>query len=66
MESHMVTKLAEIKPDLETATDTSPASFAPDPFDLDNLRLDQSFAETAGVKKLLHTVPGGGRTRKIS
>ncbi len=28
-----------------------------DPFDLDNLRLDQSFAETAGVRKLLRTVP---------
>jgi hypothetical protein len=30
---------------------------APDPFDLNNLRLSQSFAETAGVKKLLKTVP---------
>jgi hypothetical protein len=29
----------------------------PDPFDLENLRLSQSFAETAGVKKLLKTVP---------
>ena len=28
-----------------------------DPFDLTNLRLDQSFVETAGVKKLLTTVP---------
>jgi hypothetical protein len=28
-----------------------------DPFDLANLRLDQSFIETAGVKKLLRTVP---------
>ena len=28
-----------------------------DPFDLDNLRLRQDFAETAGVKKLLMTVP---------
>jgi hypothetical protein len=28
-----------------------------DPFDLNNLRLDQSFVETAGVKKLLTTVP---------
>ena len=28
-----------------------------DPFDPENLRLDQSFAETAGVKKLLTTVP---------
>jgi hypothetical protein len=28
-----------------------------DPFDLSRLRLDQSFTETAGVKKLLVTVP---------
>ena len=35
------------------------AAAAPDPFDLSNLRLDQSFAETAGVKKLLTTVPVG-------
>jgi hypothetical protein len=32
---------------------------APDPFDLSSLRLDQSFVETAGVKKLLTTVPVG-------
>ena len=31
----------------------------PDPFDLKGLRLDQSFVETAGVKKLLNTVPVG-------
>jgi hypothetical protein len=30
---------------------------AHDPFDLDNLRLPQNFSETAGVKKLLRTVP---------
>jgi hypothetical protein len=30
---------------------------APDPFDLDSLRLSQAFRETAGVKKLLRTVP---------
>jgi hypothetical protein len=30
---------------------------APDPFDLANLRLAQNFNETAGVKKLLRTVP---------
>ena len=29
----------------------------PDPFDLDNLRLSQNFVDTAGVKKLLTTVP---------
>jgi hypothetical protein len=28
-----------------------------DPFDLDNLRLSQDFAETSGVKKLLTTIP---------
>src|SRR5262245_18203993 len=32
---------------------------APDPFDLTSLRLDQSFVETAGIKKLLTTVPVG-------
>jgi hypothetical protein len=30
---------------------------APDPFDLQSLRLNPSFLETAGVKKLLTTVP---------
>jgi len=33
------------------------ATQAPDPFNLDNLRLSQSFVENAGVKKLLKTVP---------
>jgi hypothetical protein len=28
-----------------------------DPYDLNNLRLDQSFVESAGVKKLLTTIP---------
>jgi hypothetical protein len=32
-------------------------SVVPDPFDPSNLRLDQSFVETSGVKKLLTTVP---------
>jgi hypothetical protein len=36
-------------PNITTAPD--------DPFDLNNLRLSQSFTETAGVKKLLRTVP---------
>jgi hypothetical protein len=35
-------------------TDTAPA---PDPFDVSSFRLDQNFLETAGVKKLLTTVP---------
>ena len=34
-----------------------PAQPAPDPFDLASLRLNPSFLETAGVKKLLTTVP---------
>jgi hypothetical protein len=36
---------------------SKPTTKPDDPFDLDNLRLDQSFTETAGVKKLLRTVP---------
>jgi hypothetical protein len=40
------------------AVDTAAATAdPPDPFDPANLRLDQSFVETAGVKKLLTTVP---------
>ena len=38
-------------------TDTTENSPAPNPFDPAALRLDQSFAETVGVKKLLTTVP---------
>jgi hypothetical protein len=50
-------------PQLEilSSTDTGQTAGAPlpldDPFDLSKLRLDQSFVETAGVKKLLTTVP---------
>jgi hypothetical protein len=59
------------KPVLRTTTDPDPivdrvepaaASAAPsvgDPFDLSNLRLTQDFVGTAGVKKLLTTVPVG-------
>ena len=41
------------------ANAAAPATATPesDPFDLTNLRLDQSFVESAGVKKLLTTVP---------
>ena len=35
----------------------TPATPAPDPFDLASLRLNPSFLETAGVKKLVTTVP---------
>jgi hypothetical protein len=42
----------------ETAEITkSSAAPASDPFDLANLRLDQSFIESAGVKKLITTIP---------
>jgi hypothetical protein len=34
-----------------------PNTAVPDPFDVTNLRLDQSFVESAGVKKLLTTIP---------
>jgi hypothetical protein len=37
--------------------DIKPIEPPPDPFDLKRLRLDQSFTETVGVKKLLTTVP---------
>src|SRR6516225_4198840 len=37
--------------------DAAPITAAPDPFDLASLRLNASFLETAGVKKLLTTVP---------
>ena len=36
---------------------TVPQAPAPDPFNPTNLRLSQSFVETAGVKKLLTTIP---------
>jgi hypothetical protein len=41
----------------ETAANPNPATAAPNPFDLASLRLNPSFIETAGVKKLLTTVP---------
>ena len=44
------------KPSLVDLASTSTAA-APDPFDIASLRLNQSFLETAGVKKLLTTVP---------
>ena len=57
------------KPELKPVTETEPETeidpaieaistpAAPDPFDLNKLRLDQSFVESAGVKKLLTKVP---------
>src|SRR5262245_9946615 len=35
----------------------SSTTAAPDPFDLESLRLNPSFLETAGVKRLITTVP---------
>jgi hypothetical protein len=49
------------KPELSIATDaaanTDISAANPDPFDLDGLRLSQNFVETAGVRRLLTTVP---------
>ena len=45
--------MSETKLNLVTVTSTA----VPDPFDVDSLRVSQSFTETAGVKKLLRTVP---------
>lgn len=42
---------------IDPVTTTADSDQAPDPFNLDNLRLSQNFAETAGVRKLLKTVP---------
>jgi hypothetical protein len=39
------------------SADTVKQAVAPDPFDLESLRLDQDFTEASGVKKLLMTVP---------
>jgi hypothetical protein len=45
------------RPNLQAIDPNTPATPAPDPFDLASLRLNPSFIETAGVKKLLTTVP---------
>ena len=45
------------KPTLQAVDPNIPAAPVPDPFDLASLRLNSSFLETAGVKKLLTTVP---------
>jgi hypothetical protein len=47
------TETAAVPADASTPENTGAA----DPFDLDALRLDQSFLQTAGAKKLLLTVP---------
>jgi hypothetical protein len=43
--------------DTGATADLNAVAGKPDPFDLASLRLDQSFTETAGVRKLLTTVP---------
>jgi hypothetical protein len=45
------------KPTPQAVDPPTPITPAPDPFDLARLRLSPSFLETAGVKKLLTTVP---------
>jgi hypothetical protein len=51
----MMTETEMTEPKLNIVTAST--SELPDPFDLDSLRLSQAFTETAGVKKLLRTVP---------
>jgi len=48
--------VSDLKPKL-VDPDAAPIAAAPDPFDIASLRLNPSFLETAGVKKLLTTVP---------
>jgi hypothetical protein len=45
------------KTTLQAVDPNIPTTPAPDPFDLASLRLNSSFLETAGVKKLVTTVP---------
>ena len=45
------------KPNLQAVEQEATNTQAPDPFDPANLRLDQSFTETVGVKKLCLTIP---------
>jgi hypothetical protein len=45
------------KAKLQAIDSATEAAEAPDPFDIESLRLKPSFLETAGVKKLLTTVP---------
>jgi hypothetical protein len=44
-------------PELADGDAAAPSAAAPDPFDIASLRLNPSFVETAGVKKLLTTIP---------
>ncbi|MGY4289614.1 hypothetical protein ACVWXO_008880 [Bradyrhizobium sp. LM2.7] len=49
--------MSETKPQAINVASDVPTGNTPDPFDLANLRLSQSFTETVGVKKLVTTVP---------
>jgi hypothetical protein len=52
----LMATVSDLKPKL-VDPDAAPIAAAPDPFDIASLRLNPSFLETAGVKKLLTTVP---------
>jgi hypothetical protein len=52
------------KPTLQAVDPNAPTAPAPDPFDIASLRLNPSFIETAGVKKLLTTVPARKPSRQ--
>ena len=53
-------------PTLQAVQPSDPGPATLDPFDPANLRLDQSFTETAPVKKLLRQFPCVSQARKIS
>src|SRR5262245_9742881 len=55
--SDPITRFQMLKPSLQAVETHGEKPEQDDPFDLRKLRLDQSFAETVGVKKLLRTVP---------
>jgi hypothetical protein len=51
------TKPILVDPAVDPTTDSAAAAPAPDPFDIAGLRLNPSFLETSGVKKLITTIP---------
>jgi hypothetical protein len=53
----MTTKRTPTLVDANDANTSAPAEKIADPFDIGSLRLSPSFLETAGVKKLLTTIP---------
>ena len=50
-------ELKPVKPEADPLIEAISTPATPDPFDLETLRLDQNFVESAGVKKLLTKVP---------